>query len=124
MQVGEDAYYIRPESLGISDGVGGWSSARRKRQQRVVRFDGDEGGRKEIWVEGEGDADPGRFSRLLMHFCERQVEEWRKVRQGKKGEEVKVLDPVEIMQKGYEKCIDTVQTEVSCVVGWSLPFLC
>lgn len=124
VQVGEDAYYIRPESLGISDGVGGWSSARRKRQQRVVRFDGDEGGRKEIWVEGEGDADPGRFSRLLMHFCERQVEEWRKVRQGKKGEEVKVLDPVEIMQKGYEKCIDTVQTEVSCVVGWSLPFLC
>lgn len=112
VQVGEDAYYLRPESLGISDGVGGWSSARRKRQQRrVVRFDGDEGGRKEVWVEGEGDADPGRFSRLLMHFCERQVEDWRRER-GKKGGEGKVLDPVEIMQKGYEKCIDTVQTEV------------
>lgn len=58
-----------------------------------------------------------------MHYCERQVEEWRhRVRKGEgeeeavdKGKEKPVLDPVEIMQKGYEKCIECVQNEVSCV---------
>jgi hypothetical protein len=81
----------------------------------VIRFDGEEGGKLETWVEGEGDADPGRFSRLLMHFCEREVEHWRgRVRKGKgKSEEKPALDPVEIMQKGYEKCIECVQNEVS-----------
>lgn len=120
IQVGEDAYYLRPESLGISDGVGGWSSARRKRQQRrVIRFDGEEGGKLESWVEGEGDADPGRFSRLLMHFCEREVEDWRRRvgkregKEGKDGKEKEVLDPVVVMQQGYEKCIECVQNEVS-----------
>lgn len=122
-QVGEDAYYLRPESLGISDGVGGWSSARRKRQQRrVIRFDGEEGGKLESWVEGEGDADPGRFSRLLMHFCEREVEDWRRrvgkreEEEGKDGKEKEVLDPVVVMQQGYEKCIECVQNEVSSVI--------
>ncbi|GHJ85949.1 hypothetical protein NliqN6_2351 [Naganishia liquefaciens] len=117
-QVGEDAYYLRPESLGISDGVGGWSNARRKRQQRrVIRFDGDEGGKLESWVEGEGDADPGRFSRLLMHFCEREVEDWRRRvakqegKEGKDGKGKEVLDPVVVMQQGYEKCIECVQNE-------------
>lgn len=40
-QVGEDAYFVRSDSLGVADGVGGWS--------------------------GRKDADPALFSRLLMH---------------------------------------------------------
>ncbi|KAJ9107288.1 hypothetical protein QFC21_000735 [Naganishia friedmannii] len=186
VQVGEDAYFLRDDSLGISDGVGGWSSARRKRQQRRIKFDtdGEDGtpGRRggEEWVEAEGDADPGRFSRLLMHFCEREVDAWRaraaaaaaaaagkdvsvtkgpdRRQQGRgeaasdsdgsvgvnaasdstlaekesstgsesrgegaygnpSGKEsvvdvvMKPLDPVEVMQKGYEKCLECVQSE-------------
>ena len=41
VQVGEDAYFIRSDSLGVADGVGGWS--------------------------GKKGADPALFSRLLMH---------------------------------------------------------
>ena len=41
VQVGEDAYFLRSDSLGVADGVGGWS--------------------------GQAGADPALFSRLLMH---------------------------------------------------------
>jgi hypothetical protein len=45
VQVGEDAYFCRSDSLGVADGVGGWS--------------------------GKKGADPAMFSRLLMHCaCE------------------------------------------------------
>ncbi|PWN35166.1 protein serine/threonine phosphatase 2C [Meira miltonrushii] len=43
VQVGEDAYFLRPDALGVADGVGGWAS--------------------------RPGADPALFSRLLMHFC-------------------------------------------------------
>lgn len=61
IQVGEDAYFLRPDSLGIADGVGGWST--RKRRQPTP----DEG---EDVVHPTGYADPGMFARLLMGFCE------------------------------------------------------
>lgn len=41
VQVGEDAYFVRSDSMGVSDGVGGWSR--------------------------HAGADSALFSRLLMH---------------------------------------------------------
>jgi hypothetical protein len=65
----------------IADGVGGWAR------------------------NTKGDA--GRWSRLLTHFCEKEVEAWW----SKKHE--KPIDPVEIMQKGYERCLACILDEVS-----------
>jgi hypothetical protein len=63
VQVGEDAYFLRADSLGIADGVGGWTSRRRSR--RKVMTEGDD----EVPTD-DGYADPGMFARLLMGFCE------------------------------------------------------
>ena len=116
----------------IADGVGGWARS------------------------GGGQADAGRWSRLLTHFCEVEVTQWwagkeeyaaasvdaassdagssAREESGSGGwaskawksitdkstdksnaEEVKrrPLDPVEIMQRGYEKCLSCVLQEVS-----------
>ncbi|CAE6344514.1 unnamed protein product [Rhizoctonia solani] len=44
VQVGEDSYFVRPDALGVADGVGGWA-------HHHVR------------------ADSARFARMLMHHC-------------------------------------------------------
>ena len=150
--VGEDAYFTRMDGMCIADGVGGWARS------------------------GRGDADAGRWSRLLTHFCEQEVGQWwagkepylidstssssnqsaasggdemkssafdrerdvqqrmesamadegpsgwasrawrtRGARANTHSEEAKrrPLDPVEIMQRGYEKCLSCVMSEVS-----------
>lgn len=148
MGVGEDAYFTRADGMCVADGVGGWARS------------------------GRGGADAGRWSRLLTHFCEREVAAWwagadeyvehapsqgkgRGKGQGKgEGESVlgpedgvsgwtrrlwpraqpgtigaeardddahglpdgvrrRKLDPVEIMQRGFEKCLACVLQEVS-----------
>ncbi|ORX34915.1 phosphatase 2C-like domain-containing protein [Kockovaella imperatae] len=132
--VGEDAYFARMDGMCIADGVGGWARS------------------------GRGDADAGRWSRLLTHFCEREVTDWwagagayavkapsesnedgknssskaasrdqaasgwasKAWRTGRvaaseveRVEEAKrrPLDPVEIMQRGFEKCLSCVLSE-------------
>jgi len=77
VQVGEDAYFLRVDSLGIADGVGGWTSRRRSRRKVMTEGDDDV-------PADDGYADPGMFARLLMGFCEdslagyweRRDEEW------------------------------------------------
>lgn len=131
--VGEDAYFTRLDGMCIADGVGGWARS------------------------GRGDADAGRWSKLLTHFCEREVTDWwagsgayavkapngsskdgnassqagfgdhaggwasKAWNSGKvagsemeRVEEAKrrPLDPVEIMQRGFEKCLSCVLSEV------------
>ncbi|ORY22119.1 hypothetical protein BCR39DRAFT_552141 [Naematelia encephala] len=126
--VGEDAYFTRMDGMCIADGVGGWARS------------------------GRGDADAGRWSRLLTHFCEVEVGSWwagdpaylvnggadatsdapksdkaddrgpsgwaRKVwqrgaKESDEGRKRRPLDPVEIMQRGFEKCLSCVTAEVS-----------
>jgi hypothetical protein len=135
------------DGMCVADGVGGWARS------------------------GKGGADAGRWSRLLTHFCEKEVDEWwkgapeylssagkgnsadseagkpkerRRIRLSigggggggadlsggwaqkvwKAGERAKEgmmreesrrrpLDPVEIMQRGYEKCLSCFLKEVS-----------
>ena len=95
--VGEDAYFTRIDGMCVADGVGGWASAGR-------------------------DADAGKWSRLLTHFCERETEAWWAADRAQESEHVpesgartsrKILDPVEIMQRGYEKCLSCMLHEVS-----------
>ncbi|EIW73408.1 hypothetical protein TREMEDRAFT_73064 [Tremella mesenterica DSM 1558] len=121
--VGEDAFFTRLDGMCIADGVGSWAKSNR------------------------GGADASRWSRLLTHFCEGELDSWWASREDymmkadeKKGlEAVEVddgphawardgwkegeasekektglkaerrrrrpLSPVEIMQKGFEKCL-------------------
>lgn len=123
-QVGEDAYFTRPDSMCIADGVGGWASS------------------------GKGGANAARWSRLLTHFVREEIDLWWKGdpiytesgssgKVGGKGKkswsdawrEAKTkeddgtglepgmtrrkLDAVEIMQRGFEKCLSCVLSEVS-----------
>lgn len=148
VQVGEDAYFFRPEALGIADGVGGWTSARARSYAAAgggSAADDDEATIAERARRAR--ADPGLFSRLLMHYCEREVDAWKRGdpawlaetssktngegggismsfsnggRESDKGQDAKLdddrirrpLDPVEVMQKAYERCMEAVQHEV------------
>jgi protein phosphatase PTC7 len=124
-QVGEDAYFTRPDSMCIADGVGGWARS------------------------GKGGANAARWSRLLTHFIREEVDLWWKgdpiyvepasdaKKKGKKswsetwrdsktkeddglgldeGLKRRTLDAVEIMQRGFEKCLSCVMSEVSYAV--------
>lgn len=50
MQVGEDAYFIRPDAMGVSDGVGGWSRSPFAKE-----------------------ANSAMFSKSLMHYCSYEI---------------------------------------------------
>lgn len=126
VQVGEDAYFTRPDSMCIADGVGGWARS------------------------GRGGANAARWSRLLTHFIREEIDLWWKgdpiyteptsgwTGSGKKGkaqhwsdawkaartkeddgigledgQRRRKLDAVEIMQRGFEKCLSCVMAEVS-----------
>ena len=125
--VGEDAYFARLDGMCIADGVGGWARS------------------------GRGGADAGRWSRLLTHFCEVELESWgegkghyaldmdpattntgkglategwskkvweaggMKFSTGNARGKRKNVDPVEIMQRGYEKCLSCFMAEVGCL---------
>ncbi|KAI0933335.1 hypothetical protein AcV7_004836 [Taiwanofungus camphoratus] len=57
VQVGEDAYFVRDNAMGVADGVGGWSRLHRSGQS------------------GVNDLSPSAlFARRLMHYCSEEVE--------------------------------------------------
>jgi protein phosphatase PTC7 len=121
VQVGEDAYFTRPDAMCIADGVGGWAKS------------------------GRGGANAARWSRLLTHFIREEIDLWWKgdaiytepIPSGGKGKKTwsetwrdsktqeddglgleegmkrRKLDAVEIMQRGFEKCLSCVMSEVS-----------
>lgn len=75
-QVGEDAYFIRPDALGVADGVGGWASQRHQRPTAPP-------------------ANSALFSRRLLHYCNMEMD----------LHPSKDPDPVEILQRGYETSV-------------------
>ncbi|CDS00128.1 hypothetical protein [Sporisorium scitamineum] len=92
VQVGEDAYFLRPDSIGVADGVGGWAS--------------------------RAGADPALFSRLLMHFCAAELSKFDGLsadelaaQGGKKLREWEQLDPVEVMHVAWERCVRASRRE-------------
>ncbi|KZT67545.1 hypothetical protein DAEQUDRAFT_388416 [Daedalea quercina L-15889] len=55
VQVGEDAYFVRDNAMGVADGVGGWSKNRR--------------------TANVAEPSPSAlFARRLMHYCSEEVE--------------------------------------------------
>ncbi|KAI0349827.1 hypothetical protein OH77DRAFT_1525352 [Trametes cingulata] len=55
VQVGEDAYFVRDNAMGVADGVGGWSRLRR--------------------TANAAEPSPSAlFARRLMHFCSEEVD--------------------------------------------------
>lgn len=99
VQVGEDSYFLRSDSFGIADGVGGWAT--------------------------RPGANPALFSRLLMHFCSVELSRYDEImarnKQGDgvaRGEEEAALrafwevDPVEVMHRAWERCVRISRREV------------
>lgn len=92
VQVGEDAYFLRPDSLGVADGVGGWTS--------------------------RPGADPALFSRLLMHFCAVELSRYDNLSAtdlaADNGNLLKAwtaVDPVEVMHRAWERCVRASRRE-------------
>lgn len=92
VQVGEDAYFLRPDALGVADGVGGWAS--------------------------RPGADPALFSRLLMHFCAVELSRY----DGLSASELAAdngsllqawasVDAVEVMHRAWERCVRASRRE-------------
>lgn len=92
VQVGEDAYFLRPDSLGVADGVGGWTS--------------------------RPGADPALFSRLLMHFCAVELSRYDNLSaadlaadNGSLLSAWAAVDPVEVMPRAWERCVRASRRE-------------
>ncbi|KAI3623654.1 hypothetical protein CBS14141_003353 [Malassezia furfur] len=100
-QVGEDAYFLKSDALGIADGVGGWASSKR--------------------------ADPALFSRLLMHFCYAELSQLDAAcakqseapdAAGEAGADDddavarwNNVDPVMVLQTAWERCVRASKRE-------------
>lgn len=75
-QIGEDAYFIRPDALGVADGVGGWASQKHQRPTAPP-------------------ANSALFARRLLHYCCIEMDLHPSTDP----------DPVEILQRGYETSV-------------------
>ena len=91
--VGEDAYFLKNDAMGVADGVGGWASRTR--------------------------ADASLFSRLLMHFCYAELYRQDQATQASwDAQEVEDAQsawfnchPVDIMQTAWERCVRASKRE-------------
>ncbi|KAL9937858.1 hypothetical protein V8E36_003403 [Tilletia maclaganii] len=90
--VGEDAYFLREDALGVADGVGGWAS--------------------------RPGADPALFSRLLMHFCSVELSrfdalssEQLAANDGSMLRRWAHVDPVEIIHCAWHRCVRAARRE-------------
>ncbi|GAA5834989.1 hypothetical protein JCM3766R1_002063 [Sporobolomyces carnicolor] len=78
VSVGEDAYFLRNDSLGVADGVGGWS--------------------------GHAGANPARWARKFMHHCAAELARYENI-DDEMFLQYYQVDPVEVMQRAFEKCL-------------------
>ncbi|GAA5923350.1 PP2C family serine/threonine-protein phosphatase [Sporobolomyces koalae] len=78
VSVGEDAYFLRSDSLGVADGVGGWS--------------------------GHAGANPARWARKFMHHCSSELARYENI-DDEMFLQYYQVDPVEVMQRAFETCL-------------------
>ena len=132
--VGEDAYFARIDGMCIADGVGGWARSGRggadagRWSRLLTHFCEVEVG--EWWAGAEGylalEVDRSKEEEVRRRreaaLADEGVSGWarsawtRRERDVGEGDGLggrRPLDPVEIMQKGYEKCLACVTAEVS-----------
>ncbi|KEI41735.1 uncharacterized protein L969DRAFT_44596 [Mixia osmundae IAM 14324] len=84
VQVGEDAYFLRTDSLGVADGVGGWS--------------------------GHKGADPALFSRKLMHHCSSEMARYDDI-EDEMFLQYYDVDPVQVLHRASESCLSEAREE-------------
>lgn len=84
VRVGEDSYFLRTDSLGVADGVGGWS--------------------------GKPGANAGLFSSKLMHYCSTELSRYEDVNDVK-FLSYSQIDPVDILQYAFDRSIHELKTE-------------
>ncbi|BGP36502.1 hypothetical protein JCM10449v2_000403 [Rhodotorula kratochvilovae] len=82
--VGEDSYFLRSDSLGVADGVGGWS--------------------------GHAGANSARWARKFMHHCSSELARYENVDDDMFLQYYEV-DPVDVMQRAYEKTLSECKEE-------------
>lgn len=122
IKVGEDAYFTRLDSMCVADGVGGWARSGR---------DGADAARWSMLLTHFCEAEVGKW----WDGAEEYIERYEKTTSSKVGgswvkqkwqEDMdtsgleqgwrrKELDPIEIMQKGFEKCLACALAEVSSI---------
>ncbi|KAG6840100.1 hypothetical protein C0991_008976 [Blastosporella zonata] len=89
VQVGEDAYFVRPDSVGVADGVGGWAKR---------------------CIPADGTSPSALFARRLMHYTAQQLE-----LDAQQDEELDLqahleeleegIDVLSIMERAYESTV-------------------
>ncbi|GJN92244.1 hypothetical protein Rhopal_005274-T1 [Rhodotorula paludigena] len=82
--VGEDSYFLRADSLGVADGVGGWS--------------------------GHAGANSARWARKFMHHCSAELARYENV-DDELFLQYYEVDPVDVMQRAYEKTLTECKDE-------------
>lgn len=92
VQVGEDAYFLRPDAMGVADGVGGWSRA------------------------APATANSALFSRSLMHYCSYELSLLSPPPPPPSPAErpqpsTVDVHPIDILQRSYDKCISVFQRQ-------------
>ncbi|KAK4704307.1 protein phosphatase PTC7, partial [Phenoliferia sp. Uapishka_3] len=92
--IGEDAYFLRTDSLGVADGVGGWS--------------------------GHAGANPARWSRKFMHHCSAELGRYENV-EDELFLQYYEIDPVDVLQRAFEKTLAECKDEG--VIGSSTALL-
>lgn len=124
--VGEDAYFARMDGMCIADGVGGWAKSGRggadagRWSRLLTHFCEVELG---LWDRGIGPYSAGRGETGLEGSEEWSKKIWENAKDSNGGRDAdwssnhqgrKAVDPVEIMQRGFEKCLSCFVNEVSC----------
>lgn len=109
VQVGEDAYFRRYDSLGVADGVGGWTGTTGM-CSFVLYFvlPPVQYSNSAILILG---ANPALYSRKLMHYAYLELERFDNIDDPSFYDYDKA-DPVEILQKSYEHCLEDAEKEV------------
>ncbi|KAI8613203.1 phosphatase 2C-like domain-containing protein [Chytriomyces sp. MP71] len=92
VRVGEDAYYVRRDGLGVADGVGGWAHV----------------------VKGSNAA---LFSSRIMHHCAAQLDYFDDVTNDYNINEYYELDAVKLMQVACERTLEDAGKGADRAVG-------
>jgi len=122
VSVGEDAYFARMDGMCIADGVGGWARSGRGgadagRWSRLlthfceVEMGAWAAGRGVYALDGVGDVNGADWGKAAWQAVNAPDGNGAKGGMGKRKK--RALDPVEIMQRGYEKCLSCFTNEVS-----------
>ncbi|KAI7865810.1 phosphatase 2C-like domain-containing protein [Spinellus fusiger] len=110
VQVGEDAYFQRLDSLGVADGVGGWSGAKVTAIDRGLEANIYFYPHTSIYIHIHPDVDTcshhsanvARCSQKLMHYCYIELDRYDNIDDPCFYEYDKA-NPVTILQKSYDE---------------------